>query len=39
MSGNVQRRPLRFDNLAEVVKAAEVLLAKGYDKAGKWDLA
>lgn len=34
-----ERRPLRFDSLAEVVRDAENLLANGYDKAGNWDLA
>jgi hypothetical protein len=33
------RRPLRFDSLDDVVRDAETLLAKGYDKAGNWDLA
>ncbi|MBL8867280.1 MAG: DUF1569 domain-containing protein [Planctomycetia bacterium] len=33
-----ERRPLRFDSLAEVVRDAENLLANGYDKAGNWDL-
>lgn len=35
----VQRRKLAFASLAEVVVDAENLLAKGYDKAGNWDLA
>jgi hypothetical protein len=34
-----QRRPLKFSSLAEVVVDAEGLLAKGYDRAGNWDLA
>jgi hypothetical protein len=33
------RRELRFDSLDDVVRDAEQLLAKGYDKAGNWDLA
>jgi hypothetical protein len=33
------RRELRFDTLDEVVRDAENLLAKGYDKTGNWDLA
>jgi hypothetical protein len=33
------RRELRFDSLDDVVRDAEALLAKGYDKAGNWDLA
>jgi hypothetical protein len=39
MTAVVQRRPLRFNDLDEVVRDAEELLAKGYEKAGKWDLA
>lgn len=34
-----ERRTLKFDSLAEVVRDAENLLANGYDRAGKWDLA
>jgi hypothetical protein len=34
-----QRRKLAFASLGEVVADAENLLAKGYDKAGNWDLA
>jgi Protein of unknown function (DUF1569) len=33
------RRQLEFNNLDEVVIDAENLLAKGYAKAGNWDLA
>jgi hypothetical protein len=33
------RRRLTFASLDEVVADAENLLAKGYDKAGNWDLA
>ena len=33
------RRQLRFDTLDDVARDAENLLAKGYDKAGTWDLA
>jgi Protein of unknown function (DUF1569) len=32
-------RKLTFATLDEVVADAEILLAKGYDKAGNWDLA
>jgi hypothetical protein len=39
MSAVVQRRQLRFNDLDEVVRDAESLLAKGYEKAGNWDLA
>jgi len=34
-----ERRKLTFASLDEVVADAENLLAKGYDKAGNWDLA
>jgi hypothetical protein len=34
----VQRRQLRFATLDEAVRDAENLLAKGYEKTGKWDL-
>jgi hypothetical protein len=34
-----QRRPLVFNDLDEVVRDAEALLAGGYEKAGNWDLA
>ncbi len=34
-----ERRKLTFATLDDVVRDAENLLAKGYDKAGKWDLA
>ncbi len=34
-----ERRQLKFDSLADVVRDAEHLLANGYDKAGIWDLA
>jgi hypothetical protein len=33
------RRELKFDTLDEVVRDAENLLARGYDRAGNWDLA
>jgi hypothetical protein len=33
------RRQLQFGSLDEVVADVENLLAKGYDKAGNWDLA
>lgn len=35
----VQRRQLSFASFDEVIRDAENLLAKGYDRAGKWDLA
>ncbi len=35
----VTRRQLRFASFDEVVRDAERLLATGYDRAGKWDLA
>jgi hypothetical protein len=35
----VERRKLSFASLDEVAVDAENLLAKGYDKAGNWDLA
>jgi hypothetical protein len=35
----VERRKLSFTTLDEVAADAESLLAKGYDKAGNWDLA
>jgi hypothetical protein len=35
----VERRKLSFASLGEVVADAEGLLAKGYDRAGNWDLA
>ena len=34
-----ERRKLNFANLDEVVRDAENLLAKGYERAGNWDLA
>lgn len=34
-----ERRKLAFAALDDVVRDAENLLAKGYDQAGKWDLA
>jgi hypothetical protein len=34
-----ERRKLTFASLTEVVADAENLLAKGYDRAGNWDLA
>ena len=39
MTQTAQRRQLQFNNLDEVARDAEGLLATGYDKAGKWDLA
>jgi len=39
MSGTPQRRPLVFNDLDEIVPDAENLLARGYEKAGNWDLA
>jgi hypothetical protein len=33
------RRELSFATLDDVVRDAETLLAKGYDRVGKWDLA
>ena len=39
MSTAVQRRPLVFNDLDEVVRDAEHLQAKGYERAGNWDLA
>ena len=39
MSTTVQRRQLVFNDLDEVSRDAERLLAGGYDKAGNWDLA
>ena len=33
------RRQLRFETIGEAVRDAEHLLAAGYDKAGRWDLA
>ncbi|MCE9563709.1 MAG: DUF1569 domain-containing protein [Planctomycetes bacterium] len=36
---NPERRKLSFATLDEVVADAENLLAKGYDRAGNWDLA
>ena len=33
------RRALKFASLDDAVRDAEGLLAKGYDKAGNWDLA
>ncbi|HEX3149708.1 MAG TPA: DUF1569 domain-containing protein [Gemmataceae bacterium] len=39
MSDKPRRRSLVFNNLDEVTHDAEALLAKGYDKAGQWDLA
>lgn len=35
----VARRPLVFNDLDDVVRDAERLLANGYEKAGNWDLA
>jgi hypothetical protein len=39
MNNRPDRRPLVFNNLDEVVQDAQALLAKGYEKAGAWDLA
>jgi hypothetical protein len=39
MGDVVARRSVGFNDLDEVVRDAESLLAKGYDKAGQWDLA
>jgi Protein of unknown function (DUF1569) len=39
MTDKPQRRQLRFNDLDEVVRDAEGLLSKGYEKAGNWDLA
>ena len=33
------RRALTFDTLDDAVRDAEALLARGYDRAGNWDLA
>jgi len=33
------RRDLKFDTLDEAVRDAENLLARGYERAGNWDLA
>jgi hypothetical protein len=33
------RRELRFESLDDAVRDAETLLARGYDRAGNWDLA
>lgn len=35
----LERRKLTFASLDDAVRDAENLLAKGYDKAGNWDLA
>ena len=39
MNDQPQRRQLRFNDLDEVVRDAEGLLARGYERAGNWDLA
>ena len=39
MSQTTSRRELRFTDLDDVVRDAEMLLSKGYEKAGNWDLA
>ena len=39
MSDKPQRRQLQFATLDDAVRDAENLLAKGYEKAGTWDLA
>jgi hypothetical protein len=36
---NAARRVLKFDSLGDAVRDAEQLLARGYEKAGTWDLA
>ena len=39
INGKPPAPPARRSNLDEVVRDAEILLAKGYEKAGQWDLA
>jgi hypothetical protein len=39
MPETIQRRPLSFTDLDEVVRDVEQLRAKGYSRAGNWDLA
>ena len=39
MTNNPHRRDLTFRDLDEVVRDVEHLQAKGYDRAGNWDLA
>jgi Protein of unknown function (DUF1569) len=39
MTDKPRRRPLLFNDLTEVVRDAENLEAKGYERAGNWDLA
>lgn len=39
MSEKPPRRQLKFSSLDAIVQDAETLLAKGYEKAGNWDLA
>lgn len=39
MSNSLARRQLMFNNLDDVARDAERLLAGGYEKAGNWDLA
>jgi Protein of unknown function (DUF1569) len=39
MNDKPQRRVLQFNDLDEVVRDAENLQAKGYEKVGNWDLA
>jgi hypothetical protein len=39
MAHNLQRSDLSFRDLDDVVRDAENLHSKGYDKAGNWDLA
>jgi hypothetical protein len=36
---SVTRRALKFDTLDDVVRDADNLLEKGYDRAGNWDLS
>jgi hypothetical protein len=39
MNPTAQRRQLQFGSLDDVIRDAERLLARGYEKAGSWDLA
>jgi hypothetical protein len=39
MTTTPQRRQLRFNDLGEVARDAERLLAGGYERTGNWDLA
>jgi hypothetical protein len=38
MNDTRSRRQLTFDSLGDVVRDAEMLKAKGYEKSGNWDL-